>query len=140
MKISFRFTLYVKSWRTPAHMLIQIYTAIPELQQSLPKIGDIFYKQNILDIQVIDCRYFHVLLRQFLLKKRMGILIFEQNMAVFLGGLYFVVLHIRKKKIGTSEVTAWYSGYSANISSFIIVLNCYSQSNNRKPFLIDIIA
>ena len=45
-----------------------------------------------------------------------------------------------QEKFGTSEVTAWYSGESTKISSFTIVLNCYSQRNNRKPVLIDIIA
>ena len=44
------------------------------------------------------------------------------------------------KKFGTSEVTAWYSGDSTKISSFIILLNCYCQRSNRKPVLINIIA
>ena len=44
------------------------------------------------------------------------------------------------KKFGTSEVTAWYLGDSTKISSFIILLNCYCQRNNRKPVLINIIA
>ena len=45
-----------------------------------------------------------------------------------------------EEKCGTSEVTAWYLGDSRKISTFTLVLNCYSQRNNKKPVLIDIIA
>ena len=54
--------------------------------------------------------------------------------------LVFCSTAYSEEKFGTSEVTACYSGDPTKISSFIVVLNCYSQRNNRKPVLIDIIA
>ena len=68
----------------------------------------------------------------------------DTNISLEYGGiscwLVFCSSAYSEEKCGTSEVTTWYSGDSTDISSFIIVLDCYSQRNNRKSVLTDIIA
>ena len=68
----------------------------------------------------------------------------DTNISIKYGGfscwLLFSSSGYSEEKLGTAELIAWYSGDSTKISSFVIKLNCYSQRNNRKLVLIDIIA